>query len=123
MTSSVLPPDELRADPNALASHFYLVENSGAHLIPVRVRNSKTGVVAFVLHRKGSGNTRSARGTREIHDEREAYELVRWGHYAIRTVCERTGREALRIVGDRVERADWVGPTPPRSADTSGVAS
>ena len=100
----------LRSDPAALASHFYLIENSGAHLIPVRVRNSRTGVVAFVLHRKNSGNTRSSKTTREVFDEREAFDLVKYGHYAIRTVCERTQREALRIVGDRVVRAEWTGP-------------
>lgn len=114
----------LRRDATALAQHFHLVESSGARLIPVRMPNRVTGIVAFVLNRHGTGNTRNGHGTREVQDEREAFDLVKFGHYGIRTVCERTGREALRTVGDKVLRAEWTASaTTPNAAARGGAQS
>lgn len=94
-----------------LAMHFHLVEETGARLIPVMIEANANGDVGFVLYRKGHGNTIS-RTTKRIQDEWQAYQLTRFGHYGVRTVCERTGREALRILGEKVRSVEWIGPKP-----------
>lgn len=101
-----------------LAKHLYLVEETGARLIQVMIEADATGDVGFVLYRKGHGNT-IGRTTKRLSDEREAYQLARFGHYGIRTVCERTGREALRILGEKVRSVEWTGPTPSAPAAAS----
>ena len=94
-----------------LAKHFHLVEETGARLIPVMIEANANGDVGFVLYRKGHGN-RISRTTKRIQDEWQAYQLTRFGHYGVRTVCERTGREALRILGEKVRSVEWTGPKP-----------
>ncbi len=112
--SKLTPADvarKLSRKAGLLAKHFHLVEDTGARLIPVMIEADATGDVGFVLYRKGHGNT-IGRTTKRLSDEREAYQLARFGHYGIRTLCERTGREALRILGDKVRSVEWTGPAP-----------
>lgn len=110
--------EKLERKTNVMAKHFHLVENTGARLIPVMIADEDNGEVGFVLHRKGHGNTKGP-STKRLADEWEAFQLVQFGQFAIRTVCEQSGREALRILGDKVTAVLWTSPRPARSTRTS----
>jgi hypothetical protein len=82
--SSALPRIE---GSDRAARTFYLLGVKGEKLFPVRMKDLKTGRVAFRLTEPGSGN--NVRGkVIEIEDEATAYQMVASGKYLIRAQRE-----------------------------------
>jgi hypothetical protein len=108
-TRTGLPSDEV------LAKDFHLIDATGSVLIPMRMKNRDTGVVAFRLHRRGAGGNTKENGMREIMDEREAYRLVQSESWGIRTVCKRTGNKGIRYMGVKVREVRWTGAAFPQA--------
>lgn len=81
---SHLPPIE---GSERAAKGFYLVSGQGEKLIPVRMKDLKTGRIAFRLAEPGARN--NVRGkVIEIDDEATAYRMVASGGYLIRAQRE-----------------------------------
>lgn len=62
------------------AQTFHLVSNEGKKVVPVRMKNRDTGLVAFRLAKMG--NTKD--GQREVTDEAELLRLCETGQYQVR---------------------------------------
>lgn len=62
------------------AQTFHLVSNEGRKVVPVRMKNQDTGLVAFRLAKMG--NTKD--GQREVTDEAELLRLCETGQYQVR---------------------------------------
>ncbi len=62
------------------AQTFHLVSNEGRKVVPVRMKNQDTGLVAFRLAKMG--NTKD--GQREVSDEAELLRLCETGRYQVR---------------------------------------
>ncbi len=62
------------------AQTFHLVSNEGRKIVPVRMKNQDTGLVAFRLAKMG--NTKD--GQREVTDEAELLRLCETGQYQVR---------------------------------------
>jgi hypothetical protein len=85
------------------AKSFYLLGVNGEKLFPVRMRDSKTGRVAFRLAERGSGNNVRAKVI-EVDDEAEACRMVASGNYRIRAQRESDRGPSLVRVGSRAVR-------------------
>lgn len=78
--------------PSVHAQTFYFLTETGAKQIPVRMKNSATGRVAFRLSK--IGNTKS--DGLEIEDEAQALRMCQTGQYMIRVITEgKAGSNAL----------------------------
>lgn len=62
------------------AQTFHLVSNEGKKVVPVRMKNQDTGLIAFRLAKMG--NTKD--GQREVTDEAELLRLCETGQYQVR---------------------------------------
>lgn len=73
--AAVTPPLDTR-----FAQTFHLVSNEGRKVVPVRMKNQDSGLVAFRLAKMG--NTKD--GQREVTDEAELLRLCETGQYQVR---------------------------------------
>lgn len=87
-----VPLSTRSAMPSVRAETFYLLTDTGAKQIPVRMKNQDTGRVAFRLSK--IGNTKS--DSIEVDEEAEALRLCQTGQYLIRVITEgKAGSNAL----------------------------
>lgn len=93
-----LPPIE---GSDRAAKTFYLLAQRGEKLFPVRMRDLKTGRVAFRLAERGTGNNVRARVI-EVEDEASAYRMAASGDYLIRAQREGDRGPTFVRVGSRV---------------------
>lgn len=82
------------------AKSFYLLGAKGEKLFPVRMKDLKTGRVAFRLSERGTGNNVKAKVI-EVDDEAEARRMVASGKYRIRAQRESDRGPTLVRVGSR----------------------
>ena len=99
----------MKKNDERLGKQFHLVDSLGGTHIPVKLKNRESGVVSFRLHRRGTGGNTKANGMREIHDEREAFELAASGSWGIRTFSPLTEKEGIRYLGVNVRDVRWTG--------------
>ena len=97
---SHLPPIE---GSERAAKSFYLVGCNGEKLFPVRMKDLKTGRIAFRLAARGAQNNTKAK-TIEIDDEEEALRMVASGDYRIRAQRESDRGPTLVRLGSRAVR-------------------
>ena len=99
--ASYLPPIE---GSDRAAKGFYLLGAKGEKLIPVRMKDLKTGRVAFRLTEPGKGN--NVRGkVIEVEDEATAYRMAASGNYLIRAQRETDrGANFVRVGGKAVNK-------------------